>query len=110
MHSILIAIDKNHKAVICDARDGHVFSIRESVRTAAFMPDGSAFITGNYFDTDHCRSDATGLTFWDLRPLLEKRGERLMDEISSPDGIVVPTALDGPKVGPAPLSYLRGLR
>lgn len=104
MHSIFIAMCMGQKAMIYDARDDRHLGVEKPVHVAAFLPDGSSFITGHYLDESHDSSEATGLTSWDLRPLLEGQGERLIDEIPSADEMgvraVVGTQLNGPKAGP----------
>lgn len=98
-HSFVVCVGDHGPdttAIVCDAELGNCFPLPTSARAAAFMPDGSSFLTDSRCEV---------MKLWDLRPLLERRESGSEDE-SIPSGEtdlvdLVGTTLSGPQVRPS---------
>lgn len=89
--------------IVYDAELNQCFDLRKPGRGAAMMHDGTSFITG---DQD------SGITTWELRPLLEHRKQKLKGGPSLFDGeqpSLVGIRTDGPQVGLVSISAFERL-
>lgn len=91
-HSFVIVLGSN-PAKVYDVELGQHFDLETDARTAAFMPDGTAFVT---------RDPGDELRTWSLQPLLVARARKSDDRILALPEVapeLIATNLEGPQVG-----------